>query len=887
MFARNLLFFVLIFPVWGFSLTLPNGRQYVGNLKYESPNGQGIEYNANGTISRSGTWKDGALVLEHQISTFLYPFDPKEAASYNSQNTELKKSSYPPCPSIGVKNNCFGETTYPDSSKYVGEWEQNKRNGRGTFYWPDGLRLTGIWSSDRPLLGIEYNSYGRILRSGSWQGNVSNLTINVKSNLDTSLYPFDPYPTIPIDQKTQIAQISEVTSFAQTNLTPCEGVNVFKWNNCFGNEVSGNGDNYIGEFKDGRRNGLGSLTFGPKSLSNGYKHVGEFKDYLIYGNGIRYASNGTVLGSGYWEGNLLLRSFSLDATRYPFEQKIQTIQNDKATQDPEWSFFVTSKQYYWEINEKSIEKFNDAIVFKMRYKPENEDLIKGIINTFKNVKYTVIQTLASCKSQTYSTFLTAEINQSGEYVNEKIVATKDVAYSMQKPMESNAVAALVAKKYCSKFVNITTALSIAPKKNILDVKLPTGWESIELNESLLKADIKFAAINKTTGVALRQYEYPKNSVISAPAYARVALNTISRQFNSPTLPKINEYKNNGINVYNFEIAAPQNGTNYYYSVSIFEFNNYILRLDFIGADYIFQDSKKMFSDVVNAFKPFGTDGNQLFSNFDFSEIDGMRLSMDKPAQVAVPPISQNSVINNLSPLQTSYANRKALIIGNDTYKSVGKLVNAREDAKAMASNLNTFGYQVTLKLDLNEKEMKSAIRNFAGQVQGGDEVLFFFSGHGVQLGAANYLLPIDIIGESEAQIRDESIQLQRILDDMSERKAKFTLAMVDACRDNPFKSTGRAIGGRGLAPTTAATGQMVIFSAGAGQQAMDRLNDADKNKNGLFTRVFIQEIQTPGLSIDRVVKNVRNKVAELAKSVGHEQVPAIYDQVLGDFYFRR
>jgi hypothetical protein len=233
------------------------------------------------------------------------------------------------------------------------------------------------------------------------------------------------------------------------------------------------------------------------------------------------------------------------------------------------------------------------------------------------------------------------------------------------------------------------------------------------------------------------------------------------------------------------------------------------------------------------------------------------------------------------------ANRKALVIGNDNYKSVAKLENAREDAKTIAANLSSVGYQVTLKLDLTEKEMKASLRTFASQVEGGDEVMFFFAGHGVQLGATNYLLPTDIGGESEAQVRDESIQLQRILDDMSDRKAKFTLAMIDACRDNPFKSSGRAIGGRGLAPTTAATGQMVIFSAGTGQQALDKLNNADKNKNGLFTRVFIQEMQKPSQSIDRVVKNVRNQVAELAKSVGHEQVPAIYDQVLGDFYFKK
>ncbi len=249
--------------------------------------------------------------------------------------------------------------------------------------------------------------------------------------------------------------------------------------------------------------------------------------------------------------------------------------------------------------------------------------------------------------------------------------------------------------------------------------------------------------------------------------------------------------------------------------------------------------------------------------------------------------NNSSTLNQSDEPKTYLANRRALVIGNDSYRSIPKLQAAREDARTIASSLTAVGYQVTLKLDLTEKEMKAALRNFAAQVQGGDEVMFFFAGHGVQLGAANYLLPTDIVGDSEAQVRDEAIQLQRVLDDMSEKKAKFTLAMIDACRDNPFKTSGRAIGGRGLAPTTAATGQMVIFSAGTGQQALDRLGNSDKNKNGLFTRVFVQEMQKPNVSIDRVVKNVRNQVAELAKSVGHEQVPAIYDQVLGDFYFKK
>jgi TPR repeat protein len=238
----------------------------------------------------------------------------------------------------------------------------------------------------------------------------------------------------------------------------------------------------------------------------------------------------------------------------------------------------------------------------------------------------------------------------------------------------------------------------------------------------------------------------------------------------------------------------------------------------------------------------------------------------------------------ISTARRFYANRKALVIGNDQYQFVNKLSNAVADAKAIGKSLEGLGYQVNLQTDLDEKRMKKALRVFREGIQGGDEVLFYYAGHGTQIGATNYLLPTDIQGENEAQVRDEAIQLQRILDDMSEQKAKFTLVVIDACRDNPFKVAGRAIGGRGLAPTSAATGQMVIFSAGTGQQALDNLGSHDKDPNGVFTRTFLKEIEKPGISVDRVLRNVRSQVIALARSVGREQTPALYDQADGDFY---
>jgi hypothetical protein len=233
-----------------------------------------------------------------------------------------------------------------------------------------------------------------------------------------------------------------------------------------------------------------------------------------------------------------------------------------------------------------------------------------------------------------------------------------------------------------------------------------------------------------------------------------------------------------------------------------------------------------------------------------------------------------------------FANRRALVIGNDNYKNVSKLNNATSDAKAMSTALTALGFKVTVFLDIDERAFKQALREFKMSIQGGDEVLVFFAGHGVQLGSTNYLLPTDIKGDNEEQVKDEAIQLQRILDDLQERKAKFSLAIIDACRDNPFKGSGRALGGRGLAPTTAATGQMVMFSAGTGQQALDKLGQNDKDKNGLFTRILLKEMNKPGIPVDRVLRNVRNEVVALAKSVGHEQTPALYDQAVGEFFFK-
>lgn len=233
----------------------------------------------------------------------------------------------------------------------------------------------------------------------------------------------------------------------------------------------------------------------------------------------------------------------------------------------------------------------------------------------------------------------------------------------------------------------------------------------------------------------------------------------------------------------------------------------------------------------------------------------------------------------------SQAARLAFVVGNDQYQHIGRLNNAVADAQTMADALRKAGYQVGLGSNRDLKSLKDELRAFRRRIQGGDEVVLFFSSHGVQLNGENYLLPVDVRADNEDQVRDDALGLSSVLADVRAARPSFTLAIIDACRNNPFAQAGRSIGGRGLARVAGATGEMILFAAGEGQQALDRLSANDPVRNGLFTRVFVKEMERPGVPVDQVLKAVRVEVHWLAQSVRHEQVPALYDQVLGNFYF--
>jgi uncharacterized caspase-like protein len=234
------------------------------------------------------------------------------------------------------------------------------------------------------------------------------------------------------------------------------------------------------------------------------------------------------------------------------------------------------------------------------------------------------------------------------------------------------------------------------------------------------------------------------------------------------------------------------------------------------------------------------------------------------------------------------AARLALVVGNDKYQHVSPLRNARNDAQSLARELEAAGFKVTRVLDATREAMHDSIDGFLRRVEKGDEVVFFFSGHGSQppqLGP--YLLPVDIKVTGERAIQRDGISLEQMVDDLNQR-ARFSLIIIDACRDDPFRQTtaGRSLpAGSALGRIEPPKGSMIIMAASKGQQALDRLSNNDPVPNGLFTRELVKQMRTPGLSAADMLKRVRSSVETTASSVNHAQRPSLVDESSTDFFF--
>src|SRR4030081_678926 len=224
--------------------------------------------------------------------------------------------------------------------------------------------------------------------------------------------------------------------------------------------------------------------------------------------------------------------------------------------------------------------------------------------------------------------------------------------------------------------------------------------------------------------------------------------------------------------------------------------------------------------------------------------------------------------------------RVALVIGNSAYKNVTRLQNPANDAAAVVAMFKRAGFDtVDSRLDLNVLEMRRALREFGNKTRDADVAVIYYAGHGIELDATNYLIPVDAMLETDTDVFDETFALDRVLVAIEPAK-QLRLIILDACRDNPFaKTMKRTIGsraiGRGLAKVEPSSpNTMIAFAAKAGSTASD-----GDSKNSPFAAALVEHLPKPGLDLRRAFGFVRDDVL---KATNNTQEPFVYGSLGGN-----
>lgn len=199
----------------------------------------------------------------------------------------------------------------------------------------------------------------------------------------------------------------------------------------------------------------------------------------------------------------------------------------------------------------------------------------------------------------------------------------------------------------------------------------------------------------------------------------------------------------------------------------------------------------------------------------------------------------------------------ALVIGNSAYRAPGLAIpNPAADAQIMTVKLKARGFRVFTYTDADSATMRSALSNFQVQARLYNDPtvshFVYYSGHGVQIGGVNYLLPIDVDAESASTLQATALALPSVLDAVAGLRAKVNFVVLDACRSNPFSDEAAT---PGLAAAQSLSNAFIAFSTAPGMNASD-----GEGRNSRFTAALAMALSDETASAQDVFRRARDYV---------------------------
>lgn len=220
----------------------------------------------------------------------------------------------------------------------------------------------------------------------------------------------------------------------------------------------------------------------------------------------------------------------------------------------------------------------------------------------------------------------------------------------------------------------------------------------------------------------------------------------------------------------------------------------------------------------------------------------------------------------------------ALVVGQSKYEELTPLVNPNEDARAIDDLLDDLGFDVERVLNADAEELREAIEEFIEDAEDADVALVYFSGHGIEVGGQNYMIPVDASLATPEAAGASLVPVSEMLDELA-KVVPVTIVLLDACRSDPFP-VGTIIqlpGAQapitiaeqdGLAPVRGPTpaakkdlppeslGSVIGFAAEPGQPALD----GPPGENSPYAAALLKHLSAGGFSFGDVMTMVTEEV---------------------------
>ena len=244
-------------------LTYANGNVYEGSFVLDKPNGNGVLSLRNENGIYEGEFVNG---LRYGTGKYVCPSYVYEGSWVNDQKngpgriiyTELNETYDGEW--FEDQKSGVGRYTYPDGSFYIGSYKDNQRQGQGKFNFTNGDIFAGIYTNDKISFGkLTFNH-----ENDFYEGEFMDNKFHGKGRLTRKVNGYE--------------YIGEFENGLKNGI---------------GRLIYGSGDIYQGNFSNDNMNGYGVFY-----LVNGDHYEGLFKNNLYHGQGKYFWKKLNY----YWEG---------------------------------------------------------------------------------------------------------------------------------------------------------------------------------------------------------------------------------------------------------------------------------------------------------------------------------------------------------------------------------------------------------------------------------------------------------------------------------------------------------------------------------------------------------------------------------------------------------